>query len=295
MTNMRKVNAEKGKKGFQKTENAQSGTSVGSLNQAVGGDAHTVASDFLDGKFQSIGFDPNPNRIPFNDPNPCNAVLENVDSLKYLEDGSGVETYTLAYRLERASELAEHGSRAATVYSQASADLLKRLRENDIEHPAFEQHTVDRFDGYRTTKLHERMGREGMSFDCVVTRSGKPVGHVENDGNGGPDSHYFEKMAEKNAFLARTKLLTTETFEPEGYVVNDMNAAFTIGRKKGICITFAGDNFAETGSFRVFSPNPGETRAQALNAIRNDPRFADKGMQIWDKDAADFIPIANAR
>lgn len=222
---------------------------------------------------------------------PEDAVLSNVSALQAWEDGSGRESYALVARLNHAVSL--HGSTtpAGETYARAATELEEALLDAGIDPTISNLVPEDRFDGYRVTKVHERMGHEGMSFDCVLTRNGKEVGEVSNDGNGGQDMSHFKDRDEKDRFLSRSMLLTDTDFEPESFVVADMLGAAELNRRKSIPFLMGDDDFKKDGACKLYPIPKGQSREDCLKDIAKAYTGTGENVRLWDRDKCDFISV----
>jgi hypothetical protein len=284
MTNKRAGhNAVKGKQGFQETEKTEAGSAtLGS--PAVGSDARRVAADALE-ELHTQWPEQKVAKHWVGREDPAATVLGNVASLEYLEDGTGAATHTLAKRLNRAAAETKDPS-TADVYIDAAVVLRRHLDDNGIKDVSG---SLDKYDGYRATKIQEWDGREGMGFNMTLTRDGKEVGTITNEGRGGIDSSHFVNRDESYAFHQRAQLLTAETFEPEGEVSIALRTAAEMSRKRSVPVVFDGDDFYKGGSYRNASVPKGWTRDEYIKALGKHEGNRAKGIKIWDKDAADFI------
>jgi hypothetical protein len=284
MTNKRAGhNAVKGKQGFQETEKTEAGSAtLGS--PAVGSDARQAAASALE-ELHAQWPEQKVAKHWVGREDPAATVLGNVASLDYLEDGTGAATHTLAKRLDRAAEETPDEATAA-VYTESAEVLRRHLSDSGIQDTSG---PLDKYDGYRATKIQEWDGRDGMGFNMTLTRDGKKVGDITNEGSGGSDSSHFVNRDESYAFHQRVQLLTAETFEPDNQVSIALRTAAEMSRKRSVPVVFDGDDFYKGGSYRNAPVPKGWTRDEYIKALGKHEGNRAKGIKIWDKDAADFI------
>ena len=138
--------------------------------------------------------------------------------------------------------------------------------------------------GYRTSA--SRCGFDAFSADIALL--GHKVGRVVNDGNGG--STFFD-WADKEAETLFSEVARTlhpdETFEVEDTLVWDLSMVFDINRKRSIPFLLGTDGDPmTTGMYRTC---PARSRELAVAQI---VKTYDNTVRVWDKEAADFLPVA---
>lgn len=151
--------------------------------------------------------------------------------------------------------------------------------------------STDALGGYRVRKL--QTAGDGLMFTAVLTRDGTDVGHISQEGRGGATRVRFAggpSDPEATRFQQAAERVTGEDGEfGSDLLVDRAVAAAELSRKRGTLFRIDGDDpdFWEGGAYRQVPAK--HSRQAALAALRND-KAADR-IQVWDTDAADFVPL----
>lgn len=134
---------------------------------------------------------------------------------------------------------------------------------------------------------------DGLAFSGTLTRDGREVARVQQDGRGGvtrvrweqgPDSQDARDFAEVSA------LATGEDFEPQEEMFNRLIIVDTLNRKRATVYQLDDDVWTE-GQFRQAATK--FSRQQVIDTLRA-PDMAGRNPRVWDRDAGDFIAVQEA-
>lgn len=156
---------------------------------------------------------------------------------------------------------------------------------------------VDRWNGFRFTKVKTMQGRDGEAYSADITLTDadgntRTVGTSRNDGNGGSDFRHFTDRDAEAAFTAHASAL----YPNHGHEVDDRLAAdlvtvATFNRKRAtLFIT------KDMGDFWDWDNPKHGTYATLSGTARNDDvDFLRGGVpdatHVWVKDKGDFVAI----
>ena len=153
--------------------------------------------------------------------------------------------------------------------------------------------TVD-LGGYRLTKYKEMAGNEGMCFSATITKDGKDVLTVSNDGNGG-NNRYSTYGAEYKALLAQANAWAdyvgepSPRFEVEDSFVEYLIECSALSRMRAVAFIDGDQNPFDPNDGRYFRTGAGVLRETVVRDLAKSP--AHKSPRVWDKTTWRFEPV----
>ena len=158
---------------------------------------------------------------------------------------------------------------------------------------------ADPFGGYRLTKIRRMVGREGPAYSGVLTRDGRPVADVIQDGNGGPTLIRFragQRSEDAEHFTKLAQDLAGRTYEPDGVLVDRLATVEELNRKKAVVFVLdgddpfsEGDDFNRWGTYHQFKQGLGR---DAAARHLTQPQFEGKNPKVWVPERAAFVPVS---
>lgn len=142
--------------------------------------------------------------------------------------------------------------------------------------------------------VKEFSGRDGTGYSANVTRNGKKVGEVVDEGNGGAPYLRLDRD-EHTAFLAEGRTFygddAVEWHVEEGYPSILVMAA-DIARKRSTCVT-ADSTPLGNGEYMTLKGGNTDPKAVAVYLLSAKSGLADQNPKIWVKAQGRFVPAAD--
>lgn len=145
------------------------------------------------------------------------------------------------------------------------------------------------------TKMKDFAGREGMGYSATVTRNGKAVGEVVDEGNGG--APYLRLMPEdRKAFLAEGEAFDA-AFNPETESVEEtycsvLSLAAAIAKKRNP-VLMSDDVDLSSGEFMQMNQKVSDPAVLAKFLLSERSGMADKNPHVWVKAENRFVPATD--
>lgn len=146
--------------------------------------------------------------------------------------------------------------------------------------------------GYRLTNVetYPLMSEETTAYSATITKDGRPIGTIRNDGRGGADLPRFNTAADRKDYETAAKAADPAEDEPwateEAFAGNLLTHALMareVEAEQGTVFQRPEDgDWLDTLTFRV-SRHPREAMMAALRQR--------EGWRIWDSEAGDFQPV----
>lgn len=152
--------------------------------------------------------------------------------------------------------------------------------------------TTKPYGGYAIKGYRALGGEETVAFTATLTRDGKPVATVRNDGCGGSNLFRFLSSADWAPWSALAQEMFPGQFEPEDRLFERLHLIGQLNRARTVAFIYDGmDPFEdEDGRYRSF--RQGVTFRDALRYL-SGPGHADKRPSVWVKDRSQFVPVAD--
>ena len=153
--------------------------------------------------------------------------------------------------------------------------------------------------GYALTSHKDEGGEETPRFTAYITKDGKKVIHVSNDGRGG--SHHYRAVSDDWAAFrqheAQFNAFATEWNKDSEYaghedgddLVYRLIDVAVLNRKRAVFFELDTDDFFNEGTARTLGA--GVTYEQTLSHLR--AQYGDRA-RIWNKQRCEFLPVAEA-
>lgn len=173
--------------------------------------------------------------------------------------------------------------------------------------PAAAAHPGRPYGGYALTRLREAGDEETLRFEAYLTKDGRKVAHVSNDGHGGahrygltgrrsavndPARARAEHRADLEEFEAFAATWNAGTefagIEDGDQFVNHLVEVAVLSRKRVVIFLVDDQDYFTDGLATTFPS--GVTHDQAVTILRG-PRYANRNPRIWSKAIGDFIPV----
>lgn len=164
--------------------------------------------------------------------------------------------------------------------------------------------TPDIHRGFRLTKVTRMKSPNGIAFTGTLTLDGAPVADVHQDGNGGPAfvdfTDGYRSAARVKFEAAASEIFGADRYEPTESLLWRLEAAEKMGRARSIAFVLSAaevdDFWSEEGpAAGVYRQIKGSS-GSSLDTIREylDGHYPNTDLHVWSKDAANFVPIAQA-
>lgn len=151
------------------------------------------------------------------------------------------------------------------------------------------------YNGYRLKNYHEAGGDETVRFEAILTKDGKDIAVVSNDGYGG--SHRYDTFAGMTGALKEFEEFAKQWradsqyagFEDGDRLVDHLAEMILLSRKRGVLFLFDDEDFVNDGQCRVLSIPAGATRERLIAALKAE--YPERNVRVFDKKSLDFIAV----
>jgi hypothetical protein len=161
--------------------------------------------------------------------------------------------------------------------------------------------------GYAVTSVKQHEGRDGVAFSAVITKDGKKIIHVRNEGCGGCNTYdmvgpFKTPESSLNAIPAfRADLAEFEAFaaswnegnefagiEDGDAFVEHLMSINDLSRMRRVVFLLDDQDYFDTG---VASAFPASTTYDQAVATLCSPQYAARNPRVWDKSRSEFVPV----
>lgn len=151
--------------------------------------------------------------------------------------------------------------------------------------------TTKPYGGFAITGYREHGGEETIAFTATLTRDGKPVASVRNDGRGGCNLFAFQVREAGDAWTALARASFPDEFEPEDRLFERLHLVGQLNRARTVAFIVDGmDPFTPPGHYRSYRKDV--TFEDALRFL-SGPGFAGMNPKVWVKARSEFVPVTD--
>ena len=145
------------------------------------------------------------------------------------------------------------------------------------------------------TKHKEFVGRDGMGYSATVTRNGKAVGEITDEGNGGAPKLRLLRD-DMDAFLAEGETFDA-AFNPETDSIEEtycrvLSLAAAIAKKRNPVLISDDVNLGD-GEFMQMNQKVSDPAVLAKFLLSDRSGMADKNPAVWVKAENRFVPATD--
>lgn len=143
--------------------------------------------------------------------------------------------------------------------------------------------------GYAIKGYRANGGQETVAFTATLTRDGKPVASVRNDGTGGCNLFTFQVRDEAVRWAALANETFPDQFEPEDRLFERLHLTAQLNRARTVAFIYDGMDPFFGGDYLAFRSN---VTLEAAVRFLSGPGHAQKNPRVWVKERSEFVPVA---
>lgn len=146
------------------------------------------------------------------------------------------------------------------------------------------------YGGFAITGYRAHGGEETVAFTATLTRYGKPVASVRNDGCGGCNLFTFQDRDASDAWRALAHETFRGEFEPEDHLFGRLHLVAILNRARTVAFVVDGMDPFVDGRYRSYRKDV--TFEEALRHLTG-PGFASLNPKVWVKTRSEFVPATD--
>lgn len=166
--------------------------------------------------------------------------------------------------------------------------------------------TTQSLGGYAITSYKEDGGEETARFTAILTKDGRKIAHVRNDGTGGDhrysdlgtsigpkaDREHEVFLADIAEFHAFAKAWNADSlyagYGDSDQFINHLVEVAVLNRSRRVTYLLDDQDYFRDGRAYAFPSTV--TMEQALTALKA-PKMAKRNPRVWDKEQSAFVPV----